>query len=161
MKMRILPVLLLSSLLLGGCALQADSGPTPDPRLTGIWTTREDRLRVSLDDTGKPQTDVPVGQWYAFLSNGRYVHIARYMTFAIGGVQVEEGSYASTSEGLTLTGRTRSFFPDEGSPQKAEFRVAEDGDMSLVFRAAEEDGVKALRIRASAEDAEVLYRLCS
>ena len=161
MKMRILPVLLLSALVLGGCGLQADSGPTPDPRLTGVWTTRSDRLVVSVDEAGKPRTDVPVGEWYAFFTNGRYVHIARYMTFAVGGVQVEEGAYASTHDGLKLTGRTQSFFPDEGSPQKAKYREAVDGDLILVFRTAEKEGVKALLLRVSAENPEVLFLLCS
>lgn len=109
------------------------------PALSGEWTTHQDRTGIALTQDGKPAGPIPVGEWYHFQADGHYDRVARFMTFAIGGVAVEEGQYEvrltdtrssgqlvnpDVSFDLVLFKRTESFFPDAGSPQQAKYRSA-------------------------------------
>lgn len=149
-------LLALSLGLLSACGAGATASdfpsptPTPslDPSLFGQWTNQVDRTRISVDDDGRPDGAVTIGIWYEFRSDGRYVSVARHMTFAIGGVSVEEGRYVLADTGLRLSGRTWSFFPDEGSPQKKQYREKQE-DASLAYRLAREEGVDVLYLSMS------------
>lgn len=183
----LLSILLLTGLLLGSCQYFQPAGTTPltsatssasgattattattaaveiDTRLTGLWTNESARTKVSVNAKGEPEGVVPVGEWYAFAAtsaaSGRYYRVARFMTFAIGGVSVEEGLYATREGVIYLTGKTESFFPDQGSPQKAKYRVPLE-DSVLLYRFADIDGKPVLHLRTAPEEPEVGFARC-
>ena len=157
--------------LLTGCLAPAATSATSstavpsttsatDSRLVGLWTTEAEAVRISLNEKGEPVDAIPVGQWYSFDAAGQYFWVARHMTFAIGGVMVEEGRYGPARDGLRLYGRTESFFPDKGSPQKAKYREPLP-ETALVCRIAEEDGTEVLFIKSASDQPEIRYIRCS
>jgi hypothetical protein len=154
----VLLVLVLSTALLSACGTSAAQNPTPvlDERLFGQWSNQADPSAIDVNAAGEPVGTVSIGIWFIFRENGSYVQVANHMTFAIGGVAVEEGRYAVEGDRLLLSNRTWSFFPFEGSPQKKQYRTAQ-ADAKLTFRFAEEDGVRILYL-AETNTAEVLFR---
>ncbi len=150
-------VLALSAALLAACTASAAQNPTPvlDDRLFGQWSSQADPSAISLDSAGQPIGTVPIGIWFLFHENGMYERVANFMTFAIGGVSVEEGRYAVKGDQLVLTARLDSFFPFEGSPQQKHYRTSE-ADSSLSFRFGTEDGAVVLYL-AETNSAEVLF----
>jgi hypothetical protein len=169
----ILLVGMLFFMLLAGCSgsgMTATQTAVPttsvivDPQLIGLWTNRKDRMRVELDKQGKPVGhvpvgQVPVGQWYQFNEDGTYYWVARHMTFAIGGVSVEEGRFTESEGKLLLLDRTESFFPDKGSTQKEKFR-SPIADGEIYFRLASEYSEYVLMIKTGVDQPEVAYRPC-
>jgi len=131
-----------------------------DDRLSGAWTNEPDRTRVQVDQMGKPVGSVPVGDWYLFDGKGRYVRIARFMTFAIGGILVEEGRYQTENATVTLYDRTESFFPDPGSPQKAKYRETTLETVFIRYRPAVENSIDVLYLKSGADGEEVRFRRC-
>ena len=127
-------VLALSLALLSACAASAAEKPTPvlDPDLAGQWTTAADRTHVAIDAQGQPVGDFPIGVWFEFRADGTYFSSANHMTFAIGGISVEEGRYEAKDGVLRLTQRTFSFYPFEGSPQKKQVRTPQS-DATLTY----------------------------
>jgi len=154
---KLLLVLVLSTAVLSACTAAAAQNPTPilDERLYGQWSDQADAIAVDLNEAGEPVGAVAIGTWFVFHEDGSYERVANYMTFAIGGVAVEEGRYAVDGNKLVLTNRTDSFFPFEGSPQKRHYRTAV-ADGSLTFRFGTEDG-KAVLFLADLNSNEVLF----
>lgn len=157
---------IMTSLILTGCAgasvpTQTTTAPTQSPtteptpkpmiddKLVASWTNEPGRLKVTLDSLGKPGQPVPIGEWYVFDAEGRYFRIARFMTFAIGGIMVEEGSYEAKSGVVRLFNRTESFFPDEGSPQKAKYREALGTAETFYYHFDLEQSVDVLFLKTS------------
>lgn len=130
-----------------------------DDRLTGAWTNEAARTRVQVDQAGKPVGSVPIGDWYLFDGKGRYVRIARFITFAVGGIHVEEGRY-QTEKGILLYDRTESFFPDPGSPQKAKYREATLETVLIHYRLSVENSIDVLYLKSGANGEEVRFRRC-
>jgi len=135
--------------------------PTVDDKLVGYWTNEPGRLKVFLDGLGKPGQPVPIGEWYVFDSEGRYYRIARFMTFAIGGIMVEEGRYEAKSGVIRLFDRTESFFPDEGSPQKAKFREALTADETYYYRLDVDQSTDALFLKTNPSVDAVRFLRCT
>lgn len=158
-KICILCVFLLTCLLTGGCQVPNHSTQPLDERLFGTWTTAASRVKATLDAEGKPTGSVPVGIWYAFSQDGRYYRIARYMTFAIGGVAVEEGSFSTEQNKIVLSHNTESFFPDEGSPQKPKYRET-IADSTLIYKFSDDNDHKILSIQSGDDQPEVQYFWC-
>lgn len=141
------------------------SGPTQsedglDDRLTGAWTNESARTRVQVDQSGRPVGSVPVGDWYLFDGMGRYVRIARFITFAVGGIHVEEGRYQTEKGTFLLYDRTESFFPDPGSPQKAKYREATLETVFIHYRPSVESSIDVLYLKSGANGEEVRFRRC-
>jgi len=141
------------------------SGPTQsedglDDRLTGTWTNESARTKVQVDQAGKPVGSVPVGDWYLFDGKGRYVRIARFITFAVGGIHVEEGRYQTEKGSVLLYDRTESFFPDPGSPQKAKYREATLETVLIHNRLSVENSIDVLYLKSGANGEEVRFRRC-
>ncbi len=154
----LLIALLLMLPLLAGCGPRASTaGTSIDPALTGLWTNDPGLTRISLNDRGEPTASVPVGQWHAIQAGGRWYQVARFMTFAIGGVAVEEGTAAASGGSLRISSRTRSFFPDPGSPQQAVYRSAEP-DLTFLYRLASENGEAILYLKSGEGEAETRFR---
>lgn len=154
----LLACMLLLLPLLAGCGPRASSAvPSTDPALTGLWTNDPGLTRISLNDRGEPTASVPLGQWHAIQASGRWYQVARYMTFAIGGVSVEEGMAAASGGSLRISSRTRSFFPDPGSPQQAVYRSAEP-DLTFLYRLASENGETVLYLKSGEGEAETRFR---
>lgn len=154
-------MLILFSLCLScGCRQNSTSSTTtatsPDERLAGLWTTAKSRQTITLDADGKPAGEIPVGIWYRFDPSGAYYRVARYMTFAIGGVAVEEGRYRTANGEIALFQNTESFFPDEGSPQKPKYRET-IADSNLIYQLKGEGSDMVLLLKAGPEQPEVEY----
>ncbi len=139
-------------LVVSGCSV------SPEP-LLGQWTDHSDYQTVSLNDKGEPLSSVPVGEWYFFRKDGRYVHIYRFVTFAVGGVSVEEGQFSVGQDTLDLKNRTLSFFPDEGSPQKASYREPIPQDLTIFYRLETKNKTDILYLRQEEEPEKAFYRL--
>jgi len=169
-------LLMMFSLLLTGCGgtyastaatttsasttsgTDTSSRPRPDDRLTGQWTNGDKIVKVVIGGDGKPVGEIPVGEWYNFDGSGRFVRIARFMTFAIGGIMVEEGDYSTENGVLYLSNRTESFFPDEGSPQHAKYREPlTDDSISFWYRISLEQNMNALYMRSDPGQSEIRF----
>lgn len=152
-------------LLIGLPVLTACAAATPttksgvDKALLGLWTTEANLTRIALTARGEPPESVPIGQWVSFDATGRWFQAAKYITIAIGGVAVEEGSVSAQNGQAKVTGRTESFFPDPGSPQQAKYRTAAP-DLSLLYRTATENGEKVLYLKSGVNGTETRYRRC-
>lgn len=155
MKRRIplLVPLLLAVAVLASCAAAADQTPTPvlDPQLVGQWTTSAGRAPADIDDKGQPVGDYAIGVWYVFRADGTYFSVANHMTFAIGGLAVEEGRYEVVAGDLHLFHRTWSFFPFEGSPQKKQYRTVQT-DATLTYALGSEGVVRTLDLAEAGSD---------
>jgi hypothetical protein len=130
--------------------------PVLDSRLVGVWTNKDATASVSLNDQGEPTGVVPVGEWYSFSASGNYFWVGRFMTFAIGGVSVNEGKVSLSGDQLNLKSRTESFFPDEGSPQQKKYREPLT-DTSLIIRFEQKDGQEVLIVKAGTDQPEVTF----
>jgi hypothetical protein len=165
----ILSGMLLLGLLASGCLQPGTTsapttGPTSPPtsslaidsRLSGQWTNHKDRVSIDVNDQGEPAGEVPVGQWYQFDADGTYIWVARHMTFAIGGIMVEEGRFKMADGILHLDNRTESFFPDEGSPQQKKYRSPiEDG--KIYFQLTKEANQDVLILKTGDDQPETIY----
>jgi hypothetical protein len=155
-KIVLFSIVLLLGIACSGCRAAGTTANGPDVRLIGLWTTESQQARVTLNSKGEPVGIVPVGQWYFFEATGLYWHAARFMTFAIGGVMIQEGRCDTIADTLIMTDRTDSFYPDEGSPQQAKYREAIE-DETLLYRVVTENGVDVLYLKAGAQEQEVRY----
>ncbi len=144
--------------LLAGLVAGLAAGCGGSARPIGQWTNATDGTVVLLDENGKPTTPVPVGEWYRFNADGSYYKVARYMTFAIGGVSVVEGRYTVQGTALKLVQRTESFFPDEGSPQPAKSRVPLADEAEMIWRTDRAGGVDTLYLSSGADQPEIAFR---
>jgi len=147
-----------------GTSISQTTDKPVDIRLVGEWTTQKELQCVSLLSTGQPTGPVPVGEWYAFKPDGSYFRVTRFMTFAIGGIGVEEGRYRCQPSGsvagestLTLYNRTDSFYPDEGSPQKPSYREPV-ADQVWLYSIVSVAGSPALQLRLNQDETAVQYR---
>jgi len=131
-----------------------------DDRLSGSWTNEPTRVSVLVDQLGQPVGSVPVGDWYFFDGKGRYVRVARFITFAVGGIHVEEGRYQTENGTVLLFDRMESFFPDSGSPQKARYREATTEMVLIHYRPAVENSIDVLYMKSGTDGAEVPFRRC-
>jgi hypothetical protein len=150
-------------ILIAGCLGLSVSGcskPTQptgtDIRLVGLWANKAGQIQIALNEKGEPATLVPVGEWFEFDASGRYFKAARHMTFAIGGVSVEEGIYTSQGNNLRLTRRTESFFPDQGSPQQAKYR-GPLADEASVYRIDSKEGSAVLYLSSGMDQPETAF----
>jgi hypothetical protein len=130
--------------------------PAFDSRLVGMWTNKDPKIGVSLDDQGKPAGTVPVGEWYSFGDSGNYFWVGRFMTFAVGGVSVSEGKFSQSGDALIFKSRTESFFPDKGSPQKEKYREPA-ADTSLIIRFDKQGDQDVLIVKTGADEPEVTF----
>lgn len=83
------------------------------------------------------------------------------MTFAIGGSMVEEGRYEAKSGVIRLFDRTESFFPDEGSPQKAKFREPLHTDETYYYRLDVEQSIDALFLKTNPSADAIRFLRCT
>ncbi len=135
--------------------------PPLDDKLIGCWTTDPDRRLVNLGDQGKPIGPIPVGEWIRFDSEGRYARIGRYMTFAIGGTHVEEGRFEASSGVIRLLDRTESFFPDQGSPQKAKYRENLSGEETFYYQWDAQSSMDVLLLKTGISADAVPFGRCA
>jgi hypothetical protein len=173
----VLALILLASLVLPACRpfttiqpsqsiTTQDTSDVLDQQLIGQWTTASKRVGVSITSAGKPVGAVTIGEWYNFRKDGTYYRVARFMTFAIGGVSVEEGRYKTADPGLVeensllmLYDRTDSFYPDKGSPQKAKYREPAD-DQNLYYQIVTRNEGQALALQTAADQQAIDYWRC-
>lgn len=170
-KTILIGLLVVSSLLAAGCGFFAagtatsattdTSGTTrvADKNLLGQWTTEAGLLRVMLDEKGQPTGIIPIGQWIAFSANGTYFRVARYITFAIGGVSVEEGQFEAVNGSLLLFERKTSFYPDKGSPQMPSYRQTAENE-SLLYQISKDGSDTVLALKSGTDETGISYRYC-
>jgi hypothetical protein len=155
-KIVLFSIVLLLGIACSGCRAAVTTATGPEKQLVGLWTTESQQVRVELNSKGEPVGSVPVGQWYFFEATGRYWHAARFMTFAIGGVMIQEGRCETANGEIRFLDRTDSFYPDKGSPQQAKYREAIDNE-TLLYRVVTENSVDVLYLKAGEQDQEVRY----